>query len=213
MLLIIISSSSQKLMSGTQFKTICAQNNMILGKNTDMKLFTLEYNYTNPHFDILSLINVNINKLLFEVNKDIIDEIDIYQSPTEPSEYCILYKFKEIGGDLGGKSYIYVTLKVAKRFASNGNSEIIFTSKSIPYEYHNELIQRKYKLIEYPLYIQKYIYQEGTGTTVSNIQVLHMFKLKPENEQELTVAMENAIGLLIKKLHLRLKIAIENLRA
>jgi hypothetical protein len=40
-----------------------------------------------------------------------------------------------------------------------------------------------------------------------------MFKLKPDTESELTVAMENAIGILIKKLYLRLKVAIESLRA
>ena len=201
--------------SSAQFKPICTQNDMRLGKNPEMKLFTLEYNYTNPNFDILSLINVNLHKLLHEVNKDIIDAIDIHPVPTDPSEHNILYKFRDIGGDLGGlKTYMYVSTKIAKRFAANGNTEIIFTSKSVPYEYHRELVQQKYKLLEYPLYIQKYIYREdseGTGA-VSNIQVLHMFKLKPDTESELTVAMENAIGILIKKLYLRLKIAVESLR-
>ena len=202
--------------ASTQFKPICSQNDMRLGKNPEMKLFTLEYNYTNPNFNILSLINVNLHKLLHEVNKDIIDAIEIHPHPTDPSEHNILYKFKEIGGDLGGfKTYMYVSTKIAKRFASNGNTEIIFTSKSIPYEYHSELVQQKYKLLEYPLYIQKYIYREdaaGAGASVASIQVLHMFKLKPDNESELTVAMENSIGILIKKLYLRLKVAIECLR-
>ena len=201
--------------SSAQFKPICTQNDMRLGKNPEMKLFTLEYNYTNPNFDILSLINVNLHKLLHEVNKDIIDAIEIHPHPTDPSEHNILYKFKEIGGDLGGfKTYMYVSTKIAKRFAANGNTEIIFTSKSVPYEYHRELVQQKYKLLEYPLYIQKYIYREdseGTGA-VSNIQVLHMFKLKPDAESELTVTIENAIGILIKKMYLRLKVAIECLR-
>lgn len=197
----------------TQFKPICTQNDMRLGKNLEMKLFTLEYNYTNPKFNILSLINVNLHKLLHEVNKDIIDIIEIHSHPSDPSEHNILYKFKEIGGDLGGfKTYMYVATKIAKRYASNGNTEIIFTSKSVPYEFHTELIQLKYKLLEYPLYIQKYIYREDAGAPVSNIQVLHMFKLKPDTESELTVTMENAIGILIKKLYLRLKVAIESLR-
>ena len=200
--------------ASAQFKPICIQNDMRLGKNPEMKLFTLEYNYTNPNFDILSLINVNLHKLLHEVNKDIIDDIEIHPHPTDTSEHNILYKFKEIGGDLGGfKTYMYVATKIAKRYATNGNTEIIFTSKSVPYEYHSELVQLKYKLMEYPLYIQKYIYREDIGASVTNIQVLHMFKLKPDTESELTVAMENAIGILIKKLYLRLKVAIESLRA
>lgn len=199
----------------TQFKPICTQNDMRLGKNPEMKLFTLEYNYNNQHFNIVSLINVNLHKLLHEVNKDIIDVIDIHPHPTDPSEHNILYQFRDIGGDLGGlKTYMYVNTKIAKRFATNGNTEIIFTSKSVPYEYHTDLVQKKYKLLEYPLYIQKYIYQEAsvTSSPVSSIQVLHMFKLKPDNESELTVAMENAIGILIKKMYLRLKVAIESLR-
>lgn len=196
--------------STPQFKPICTQNDMRLGKNTDMKLFTLEYNYSNPNFDILSLVNINIHNLLYEVNKDIIETIEVHPDATEKSQHNILYKFREIGGDLGGfKTYMYVNTKIAKRFASNGNTEIIFTSKSIPYEDHDRLVKQKYTLLEYPLYIQKYIYLENA---TSNIQVLHMFKLKPDQETELTVAMENAIGLLIKKMYFRLKVAIESLR-
>lgn len=201
----------------TQFKSICTQNDMRLGKNLEMKLFTLEYNYNNPNFNIISLINVNLHKLLHEVNKDIIDVLDIHPHPTDPSEHNILYQFRDIGGDLGGlKTYMYVNTKIAKRYANNGNTEIIFTSKSVPYEYHSHLVEQKYKLLEYPLYIQKYIFQEASvnsSSPVSTIQVLHMFKLKPDNESELTVAMENAIGILIKKMYFRLKVAIENLRS
>jgi hypothetical protein len=152
---------------------------------------------------------------LYEVNKDIIETIEIIPSSENDSEYNIFYKFHEIGGDLGGlKTYMYVNTKIAKRFASNGNTEIIFTSKSVPYDGHAELQAKKYKLLEYPLYIQKFIYDETTvqKTANSTIQVLHMFKLKPDQDSELTVAMENAIGLLIKKMYFRLKIAMETLR-
>lgn len=205
-------------MAAAKFKPICTQNDMRLGKNSEMKLFTLEYNYINPHFNIISLINSNLHKLLHEVNKDIIDVLDIHPHPTDPSEYNILYQFRDIGEDLGGfKTYMYVNTKISKRHAGSGTTEIIFTSKSIPYEYHTELVKQKYKLLEYPLYIQKYIYQEDSSfpnpLPVTNIQVLHMFKLKPDNESELTVAMENSIGILIKKMYLRLKIAIESLRS
>lgn len=198
-----------------QFRPICIQNDMRLGKNTEMKLFTLEYKYTNPNFDFLSLININIHKLLYEVNKDIIETIDIIPNSHESTEYNIFYKFREIGGDLGRlKTYMYVNTKIAKRFASNGNTEIIFTSKSVPYEGHSNLQDQKYKLLEYPLYIQKFIYDETPDNKPANstIQVLHMFKLKPDQETELTVAMENAIGILIKKMYFRLKVAIESLR-
>lgn len=203
-------------MSSTpQFKPICTQNDMRLGKNAEMKLFTLEYYYRNPNFNILSLININIHNLLYEANKDIIDTVEVQPHPTDPSEHNILYKFRDIGSDIGGdlgglKTYMFVNIKIAKRFAGNGNTEIIFTSKSIPYDNHLELIRQKYKLLEYPLYIQKYIYQEDAA--VSNIQVLHMFKLKPDQETEITVAMENAISILIKKMYFRLKVAIESLR-
>lgn len=198
-----------------QFRSICSKNDMRLGKNTEMKLFTLEYSYDNSNFDLIQLININIHKLLYEVNKDVIESIEIIPSSENDSEYYIFYKFHEIGGDLGGlKTYMYVNTKVAKRFASNGNTEIIFTSKSVPYDGHAELQAKKYKLLEYPLYIQKFIYDETTvqKTANSTIQVLHMFKLKPDQDSELTVAMENAIGLLIKKMYFRLKIAMETLR-
>ena len=197
--------------STPQFKPICTQNDMRLGKNSEMKLFTLEYIYNNPNFNILSLININIHNLLYEVNKDIIETIEVHPHPTDSNEHNILYKFRDIGGDLGGlKTYMYVNTKVSNKLANNGNTEIIFTSKSIPFANHGDLSRQKYKLLEYPLYIQKYIYQEGIPN--ASIQVLHMFKLKPDQENELTVAMENAVGILIKKMYLRLKVAIESLR-
>jgi hypothetical protein len=191
------------------FKTICAKDDMILRKNVDMKLFSLEYVYKNNCFDLLSLINVKLHNLLYEVNKDIFESIEIQPLSDAPdnTEYNILYIFKDFGGDLGGfKTYMYVSTKIHKRFAGNGTTEINFTSKSIPYEYQKQMSEQKYKLIEYPLYIQKYIL-----LTPNHIQVLHMFKLKPENEAELTVTMENAISLLIKKMYLRLKFAVEHL--
>ena len=46
------------------FKTICAKDDMILRKNVDMKLFSLEYVYKNNGFDMISLINVKIHNLL-----------------------------------------------------------------------------------------------------------------------------------------------------
>ena len=191
------------------FKTICAKDDMVLRKNIDMKLFSLEYVYNNKVLDLSSLININLHNLLYEVNKDIFDSIDIQPVSQDPDnmEYNILYIFKDFGGDLGGfKTYMYVSTKINKRFAGNGNVEITFTSKSIAYEYHTQMSEKKYKLIEYPLYIQKYIL-----LTPNHIQVLHMFKLKPENEVELTVTMENAISLIIKKMYLRLKYAVEHI--
>jgi len=191
------------------FKTICAKDDMVLRKNIDMKLFSLEYVYNNKVIDMSSLININIHNLLYEVNKDIFDSINIQPVSHDPdnTEYNILYIFKDFGGDLGGfKTYMYVSTKINKRFAGNGNVEITFTSKSIAYEYHTQMSEQKYKLIEYPLYIQKYIL-----LTPNHIQVLHMFKLKPENEAELTVTMENAISLIIKKMYLRLKYAVEHI--
>ena len=110
--------------STPQFKPICTQNDMRLGKNSEMKLFTLEYIYSNPNF----------NNLLYEVNKDIIETIEVHPHPTDSNEYNILYKFRDIGGYLGGlKTYMYVNTKVSNKSANNGNTEIIFTSKSIPF--------------------------------------------------------------------------------
>lgn len=191
------------------FKTICAKDDMILRKNVDMKLFSIEYVYKNNGFDLISLINIKLHNLLYEANKDIFESIDIQPLSEAPdnTEYNILYIFKDLGGDLGGfKTYMYVTTRIHKRFAGNGTTELNFTSKSIPYEYHTQMIEQKYKLIEYPLYIQKYIL-----LTPNHIQVIHMFKLKPENESELTVTMENAISLMIKKIYLRLKYVIERI--
>ena len=201
------------------FKVICSKDNMSLRKNIDMNLFSLEYMYDNPKFDVTSLLNVNIYNLLFQVNKDIIETIDVTpvndpdatNGEHRKNEYYILFLLKELAVDLGGvKRYMYVHTHINTRYTSNEHTgtEIIFTSKSVPYEHHDRLTSNHYKLLEYPLYIQKYII-----ISPNLCQVIHMFKLKPKNEQELTVTVENAIGIFIKKMHLRLKYAIEQLSA
>jgi hypothetical protein len=190
-----------------KFKVICSKDNMLLRKNTEMKLFSLEYLIENSKCNITSLLNVNMHNLLYEVNKDIIERIEI--TPISESEFNILFLFKEFGGDLGGsKTYMYVHTHINTRYTNNqeAGTEIIFTSKSIPYNYHDHLVSLNYKLLEYPLYIKKYIIQSQ-----NKCQVIHMFKLKPEHEEELTVTMENTVSIIIKKMYLRLKIAIENL--
>jgi hypothetical protein len=201
--------SAASSIGGNNFKIICSKDEMILRKNTDMKLFSLEYFYKNNVVDITSLINVKLHNLLYEMNKDIFESIDIQpmSSDTDNMDYNILYVLKEIGGDLGGfKTYMYVSMKIQKRLTENGTTELSFTSKSIPYDYHTEMIEQKYKLIEYPLYIQKYIL-----LTPHQVQVIHMFKLKPDNEADFTVTVENTIGIMIKKMYSRLKYAIEHL--
>ena len=205
--------------SGTKsenFKTICAKDNMSLRKNNDMNLFSLEYMYENPNFEITSLLNVNLYNLLFQVNKDIIDTIEVTPAAEidktakkDNNEYYILFLLKEISMDLGGvKRYMYVHTQINTRYTENekAGTEIIFTSKSVPYYNHEYLISNKYKVLEYPLYIQKYIIIDP-----HRIQVIHMFKLKPKGE-ELTFTVENAIGIFIKKIQYRLKQAIEQLR-
>ena len=43
------------------FKVICSKDNMLLRKNIEMKLFSLEYTLQNPNCNITSLLNVNIS--------------------------------------------------------------------------------------------------------------------------------------------------------
>ena len=74
------------------FKTICAKEDMILRKNIDMKLFSLEYVYKNNGIDLTPLMNVKLHNLLYEVNKDIFDSIEI-RTVADNSEYNILYIF------------------------------------------------------------------------------------------------------------------------
>ena len=74
-----------------KFKVICSKDNMLLRKNTEMKLFSLEYLIENSKCNITSLLNVNMHNLLYEVNKDIIERIEI--TPISEGEFNILFLF------------------------------------------------------------------------------------------------------------------------
>ena len=63
-----IASNASTASKAENFKVICGKDSMLLRKNPEMNLFSLEYQYQNPNFDITSLLNINMYNLLFEMN-------------------------------------------------------------------------------------------------------------------------------------------------
>ena len=88
-----MAATATSSMGSNNFKTICAKEDMILRKNVNMKLFSIEYVYKNNSFDLISLINIKLHNLLYEANKDIFESIDIQPLSEAPdnTEYNILY--------------------------------------------------------------------------------------------------------------------------
>ena len=111
-------------MSLLENKIICSKKDIILTLNNNTKIYNLNFNtIISNTFNIENYTNFNIYKLLFELNKDIIETIEIINQISD-NEANVLIIFKEIGDNIKiPKNYIYITIN-----KSYINNEIIFES-------------------------------------------------------------------------------------
>jgi len=177
------------------YKTICNKCDINLSKND---------NFFNIYFDLKNTINLNntinfkIYKLMYELNKDIIERIEFIENGIKDS-LDILFLFNNFGKELGFKKK-YMFIRTTKN--NLDNNIIIFKSESIPYL--NDNIKKKYDLMEcVSSMLMINIKNE------SNAYINYTFNINIE--EELPIYMENIIGILMKKTFHRLKIFIEQI--
>lgn len=184
-------------MSFSENKIICLKKDIILTLNENTKIYNLNFNTKSINFDLQKFANFNIYKLLFELNKDLVESIEIINQPSD-NEADILIIFKEIGDNIKiPKYFIYITIN--KTFINN---EIIFKCKNnynisdISYKINNS-----YKSIcEYSiLKIKK-------NNNIINFN--YAFKVNLSFQE--SDFIKKIISLIIKKIFYRLKVFIEN---
>ncbi len=184
-------------MSSLENKIICSKKDMILSLNNDNKNYKLNFNTISSNIDLQKYTNFNIYKLLFQLNKDIIESIEIIDSISE-NEANILIIFKEMGDIIKiPKNYIYVTVK--KKYINN---QILFESIN-----NNNIQNIKNKIA-------------NCNKTINNFSILKITKdndiLNFDYEFKFNITfhqsnfIDNIIALLIKKVFYKIKVFIEN---
>ena len=184
-------------MSFSENKIICSKKDIILTLNNNTKNYNINFNTLSTNIDLQKYTNFNIYKLLFELNKDIIESIEIIDLLSD-DEANILIILKEIGDTIKiPKNYLYLTINKIYN-----NNEILFESTN-----NDNIDKIKNKII-------------GCNKTISEYSVLKIinndnklifnyeFNFKMVLQQSKFV--NNIVALLIKKVFYKLKLFIEN---
>ena len=177
------------------FKTVCFKENVLLKREKSCNIFLLQFNLENMNKNLHDIINLNMYNLLFNLNRDNIEKIEI-KKWNSSSEVEVLFLFKPFGKDLGVKpKYMYV-----KTTANISDHKHVYTSIDIDYPNTEEL--KNYEKVK-----------NAISTMIVNfesdykININYVFKF--DLIQSLPIYMENILGLIMKKMFLNLKKFIE----
>ena len=178
------------------YNIICDKQDIILKKNKENKNFILELSVTNNNIIIKKIINFKIYELMAEINKDIIENIEIINTDIENKKQ-ILFIFKHICQELGiSKKFMFLETEMCvnnKNYKIIGNS--ISYNKTIP---NSEQVTSEISLLNI------------------NIESEHKMNLtyefNIEFDENIPIYMENMFGLLMKKIFYNLKSFIEKIQ-
>ena len=177
------------------FKTVCIKERVFLKREKSCNIFLLQFNLENKNKNLHDIININMYTLLYNLNKDNFEKIEI-KKWISSNEVEVLFLFKPFGKDLGIKpKYMYI-----KTVADIKNEKHIYTSFDIDYPNMSEI--SKYERIKNTISTMVINFESD-----SKINVCYMFKF--ELFHSLPIYMENILGLTMKKMFLSLKNFIE----
>lgn len=179
-------------------KIICDKDNVILRRNEELNTFSLTFELKNEKIELSKIINLKLYTLLYELNKDIIESVEIL-SETE-TESTILLIFKQFGAELGmSQKYMCLHTVMERREGS-----IIMRSETATSGRDNLKGISNCEEIISP-YTNLFVRMKSESEAV----VDYFFNMKMDDE--LPIYMENMIGILMKKTLLRVKEFIEKI--
>ena len=181
-------------------KLICTKDNIILRRNEDLNTFSITFRIKNENIQLSKIINLKLYTLLYELNKDIIENIEIL-SETE-TESTILLIFKQFGAELG-ISQKYMCLHTVMD-ADVDEGSIIMRSKTATSGRDNLKGVSNCEEIISP-YTNVFVAMKSETEAIID----YIFNM--EMDDELPIYMENMIGKLMKQLFLRIKEFIESI--
>jgi hypothetical protein len=177
------------------FKSVCNKECVFLKREKSCNIFLLQFILENKNKNLHDIININMYSLLFNLNKDNFEKIEI-KKWISPNEVEVLFLFKPFGKELGIKQkYMYI-----KTLAEVKNEKHVYTSFDIDYPNIEEL--SKYEKVKNTISTMVINFESDF-----RININYIFKF--ELMHSLPIYMENILGLTMKKMFLSLKNFIE----
>ena len=191
----LIENNNIEKIPNYDFKTVCFKENVLLKREKSCNIFLLQFNLENNNKNLHDIINLNMYSLLFNLNKDNIENIEI-KKWNSLNEVEVLFLFKPFGKDLGVKpKYMYI-----KTNACISSNKHVYTSIDIDYPNCEEV--KNYEKVK-----------NAISTMIVNFDSNHKINInyifKFDLIQSLPIYMENILGLIMKKMFLNLKKFIE----
>jgi len=189
-----------------KFKTICFKEKMHLKREKNNNIYLLQFLAENKSVNMYNIINLEIYNLMFTLNKDNFEKIEMHSmesttlsSGTENkniNEVNVLFLFKPFASDLGIKpKYMYVRVKEV----CEPNKK---TYNCVDVDYPNPEELKNYDKI-----INTISSMVVNFESYHKINISYIFKL--DLSHSLPIYMENIMGLIMKKVFLNLKQFIE----
>ena len=186
----------QSAQSTDHIVTIDKKHDIVLGKDTNTGAFYLWFKLTNTSCDLPKLINLKLFNLIADLNKDVIEELHI-ANENAVNQANILYIFKQFGKDLGiSQKCMYVNTSMETE-----SNKVIITGTAI--DPPEELAQR-FGTISNSNSKMIFSWDNPHEITVSYMFQAHI-------NDKLPKYMENIMGLLTKKMFIRMKNCIEKM--
>ena len=177
------------------FKNVCLKENVHLKRDKKSEIYSLQLYLDNTKYNLYNIINLNMYNLLYELNQDNFEKIEI-KNWISNSEIDVLFLFKQFGKDLGIKQkYMYIR---ATEVVENGKKT--YTGSDIEYPYPDELIN--YEKVTTRISTMVVNFESN-----HKVNINYLFKL--DLAHSLPIYMENVLGLIMKKMFLHLKQFIE----
>ena len=188
------------------FKTICFKEKMHLKRGKNNNIYLLQFLAENSNVNLYTMINLDIYNLMFTLNKDNFDKIEMHSMASNTlssgsenknvNEVNVLFLFKPFSTDLGIKpKYMYV--RVTEICEPNKK-----TYNCVDVDYPNPEELKNYDKI-----INTISSMVVNFESYHKINISYIFKL--ELSHSLPIYMENIMGLIMKKVFLNLKQFIE----
>ena len=188
-------SNTTDEISNYDFKSVCNKECIFLKREKSCNIFLLQFNLENKNKNLHDIININMYSLLFNLNKENFEKIEI-KKLISPNELEVLFLFKPFGKELGIKpKYMYIKTLVEVK-----NEKHVYTSFDIEYPNIEEL--SKYEKVKNTISTMVINFESDFRININYIFKFELTHLLP-------IYMENILGLTMKKMFLSLKNFIE----
>ena len=180
---------------------ICTKHNVVLQKNKKDKRYNVFFVTENKNFRIADLVNLSIYKLFEELNRDVIDRIEVIEVIEEDKELDLLIVLKPLFKELGYLKY-FMSLKTT---LTVDNDMIIIKYLDIPY---NDTSNTN-KLSGYTKIVHEEAVMSIKILSPNIIAVNHNFEINLF--EILPGALQNVVALMVKTALLKIKLCLEGL--